>query len=63
MDVRIALVYAIGFGAMAYGFYQFWNDSTVNPQAFVIGGTCVFTAATVQVVVDIWRRLRRLRRR
>lgn len=59
IGVRIALVYAIGFGAVAFGFYRFWHDGTVDQQPFVIGGVCIFTAALIQVIRDIWHRLRR----
>ncbi len=57
--MRAALLYLIGVGTTAYGFYQFWRDGTLNQQMFMIGGTCVGAAALLQVVQDLWRRLRR----
>jgi hypothetical protein len=62
MQARIALVYLMGIAALAYGFYQFWRDGTANAHAMMIGGTCLGTAALVQVVQDLWERLRRRRR-
>ena len=44
---------------MAYGFYEFWRDGTVDQNAFMIGATCVAAAAALQVVSDLWRRMRR----
>ena len=62
IGVRIALVYAIGFGAVAFGFYQFWRDGTVSQHPFVIGGICILTAAAIDVILDIWHRVRGWRR-
>ncbi|HZT78518.1 MAG TPA: hypothetical protein VFA27_17850 [Vicinamibacterales bacterium] len=51
------MLYLIGFGALAYGFFEFWRDRTVDQNAFMIGATCVGVAAALQVVTDLWRRL------
>jgi len=57
--VRAILLYVIGFGALVFGFYEFWRDRTVDQNAFMIGGTCVAVAAALQVFSDLWRRFRR----
>ncbi|HZP48267.1 MAG TPA: hypothetical protein VFB07_07035 [Vicinamibacterales bacterium] len=57
--MRAIVLYVIGFGALAFGFYEFWRDSTVDQNAFMIGATCVGAAAALQVVSDLWRRLKR----
>ena len=59
LTARVTLVYLIGFGSLAYGFYEFWRDDRVNQHAFLIGGTCVATAAAIQVFRDLWHRVRR----
>jgi hypothetical protein len=53
----------MGIVATVYGFYQFWRDGTANAHALTIGGICLGTAALIQVVQDLWQRLRRPRRR
>ena len=55
--MRAILLYVIGFGALAFGFFEFWRDRMVDPNAFMIGGTCVAVAAALQVATDLWRRL------
>ncbi|HUK61686.1 MAG TPA: hypothetical protein VLV15_00085 [Dongiaceae bacterium] len=57
--MRAILLYVIGFGALVFGFYEFWRDRTVDQNAFMIGGTCVAVAAALQVFSDLWRRFRR----
>ncbi len=57
--MRAVLLYIIGFGALAFGFYEFWRDGSVDQNAFMIGATCVGVAAALQVVTDLWRRLRK----
>ncbi len=59
MALRIAIVYAIGVGSLAFGFYEFWRAGTVNQHAFLIGGTCIGAAAAIQVMRDLWDRMRR----
>ena len=56
---RIAIVYGIGFASLVFGFYEFWSEGTVNQHAFLIGGTAVGAAAAVQVIQDLWHRMRR----
>ncbi len=58
-DVRAIVLYIIGFGALAFGFFEFWRYRTVDQNAFMLGGTCVAVAAALQVVSDVWRRLRK----
>jgi hypothetical protein len=60
--MREIILYVIGFAALAYGFYEFWLDRSVDQNAFMIGGTCVAVAAFLQVVSDLWRRVTRRRR-
>ena len=60
--MRTALLYVIGSGSLAYGFYEFWRDQTVDQNAFVIGSTCVAVAAALQVFTDVWRKLMRRKR-
>jgi hypothetical protein len=60
--MRAIILYVIGFGALVYGFYEFWLDRSVDQNAFMIGGTCVAVAAFLQVVSDLWRRVTRRRR-
>ena len=55
--MRAILLYTIGFGALGYGFFEFWRDHAVDQNAFMIGGTCVAVAAALQVAIDLWRRL------
>jgi hypothetical protein len=31
----------------------------VEPDAFVVGGMCIVSAAGIQIVRDLWRRLKR----
>ena len=57
--MRAIVLYVIGFGALAFGFFEFWRDRSVDQNAFVIGGTCVAVAAALQVATDLWRRLTR----
>ena len=57
--MRAVFLYLIGFGALGYGFFEFWRDRVVDQNAFMIGGTCVAVAALLQVVSDLWCRLRR----
>lgn len=59
MTFRIVIIYTIGFVSLAYGFYEFWRDTLVDQNAFLIGGTCLGAAAMVQVVRDLWSRIRR----
>lgn len=54
-----ALLYVIGIAATGYGFYEFWRDATVNQEAFMVGGICLAAGAAVQVLRDLWRRMRR----
>jgi hypothetical protein len=53
------MLYVIGAGLTAYGFYAFWRDATVNQNAFVLGAVCLVAAAGLQILRDLWRRLRR----
>jgi hypothetical protein len=53
------VLYAIGAGSVGLGFYEVWRDGTIDHQAFVVGGMCIVTAAGLQIVRDVWRRLRR----
>lgn len=55
--MRALILYVIGFVALGYGFFEFWRDQIVDPNAFMIGGTCVAAAAALQVFSDLWRRL------
>ena len=57
--MRAIVLYAIGFVALAYGFFEFWRDQTVDQNAFILGGTCLAAAAALQVFSDLWRRLTR----
>ena len=57
--MRIWLLYAIGGAAVAFGFFEFWRDRVADQNAFLIGGICIAAAAALQVIGDIWRRLRR----
>ena len=63
MIVRLAFVYLIGIAAFGVGFYRFLHAGIVDPSAFVIGGTCIVTAATIHVGLDLWDRFRRYRER
>lgn len=54
-----ALLYIIGVAAIGFGFYQFWRDAVVNQEAFLVGGVCLASGAGLQVLRDLWRRLRR----
>jgi hypothetical protein len=60
--VRAIVLYLIGFISLVYGFHEFWQDRTVDQNAFMIGGTCVAVAAALQVFTDLWRRLSRPRK-
>ena len=60
--MRAILLYLVGFGALGYGFFEFWRDRVVDQNAFMIGGTCIAVAAFLQVVADLWRRLTRSRK-
>jgi hypothetical protein len=53
------ILYAIGVALTAYGFYAFWRDATVNQNAFVFGAICLAAGAGLQVLHDLWRKLRR----
>ncbi len=57
--MRAVLLYVAGFGAMAFGFYQFWRDGSVYQQTFIIGGICIASAAAFQIARDLWKRLGR----
>ena len=57
--MRAIFLYLIGFGALGYGFFEFWRDHVADQNAFVIGGTCVAVAAFIQVVADLWQRATR----
>jgi hypothetical protein len=57
--MRAIVLYVIGFVALGYGFYEFWQEHIVDQNAFMIGGTCVAVAAALQVFTDLWRRLSR----
>jgi hypothetical protein len=57
--MRTALLYFIGFASVSFGFYEFWRDQLVDQNAFMIGGVCLATAAGIQVLRDLWRRLKR----
>ena len=59
--MRALILYLIGFGGLAFGFYEFWRDRIVDQNAFMIGGTCVAAAAALQVFTDVWRRLTKKR--
>jgi len=59
--VRLAIVYLIGLAAFGVGFYRFGHEGIVDPSAFVIGGTCIVTAAAIHVGLDLWYRFRRWR--
>jgi hypothetical protein len=53
------ILYTLGVGAFCYGWYVYWKTSLVDPDPFVIAGIFVVTAAGLQVVRDLWGRLRR----
>lgn len=57
--MRALILYVIGFGSLGFGFYQFWRDGTLSQNLFMIGGTCVASAAALQIVQDLWRRFGR----
>ena len=57
--MRAAILYVAGFGALAFGFYQFWRDGSVYQQTFITGGICIACAAALQIVRDLWKRLGR----
>jgi hypothetical protein len=57
--MRPVILYVIGAALTVYGFYVFWRDSTVNQNAFVFGAICLASAAGLQIIRDLWRRLRR----
>ncbi len=59
MRIRVTILYVAGFGAMAFGFYEFWRDGSVYQQTFIVGGICIASAAAVQIAQDLWKRLRR----
>jgi hypothetical protein len=53
------ILYLLGTAAFAYGWYSYWKTSLVDPDPFVLAGMFVVTAAGVQIVRDLWARLRR----
>ena len=53
------ILYLLGVAAFAYGWYVYWKTSLVDPDPFVLAGVFVVTAAGVQIVRDLWARLRR----
>jgi len=57
--VRALILYAIGAGSLAYGFYEFWRAGVVDQNAFGIGAVCLGAAAGLQVLQDLWRKLTR----
>ena len=57
--MRTAVLYVIGVSAVTFGFYEFWRQQLVDQNAFVIGGLCLATAAGLQVIADLWRKLKR----
>ncbi len=57
--MRAAVLYIIGVGAVSFGFYEFWRDQRVDQNAFMLGGLCLATAAGIQILSDLWRRLKR----
>jgi hypothetical protein len=57
--VRVTVLYGIGAAALGYGFWEFWRGDTLDQNAFIIGGVCLTAAAALQVLGDIWRRLRK----
>ena len=57
--MRTALLYLIGVFAVTFGFYEFWHEQLVDQNAFIIGGLCLATAAGLQVIADLWRKLKR----
>jgi hypothetical protein len=57
--VRVWFLYAIGSAAVGFAFFEFWRDRIADQNAFLIGGLCIAAAAGMQVLGDIWRRLRR----
>ena len=56
---RIWILYAAGVGAIGFGFVEFWRENIADQNAFLIGGMCIAAAAALQVLGDIWRKLRR----
>jgi hypothetical protein len=61
--VRALILYLAGLGSITYGFYEFWRTNTVDPNAFMVGGTCLGVAAALQVFADIVRRIKSARSR
>ncbi len=59
--MRAAILYLAGFGMLGFGFYQFWRDGSVYQQTFISGGICIASAAALQIVQDLWRRINRRR--
>ena len=59
LNISPAILYLAGVAAFVYGWYVYWQTGIVEPDPFVIAGLCVVSAAGVQVVRDLWRRLRR----
>jgi len=57
--VRPAILYVLGVALTGYGFYAFWRDGTVNQNALIFGAICLAAAAGLQILADLWRRLRR----
>jgi hypothetical protein len=56
---RLVLVYVIGVVALAVGFYEFWQRGVINMNAFLIGSTCLVSAAAIQVARSLWLQFRR----
>jgi hypothetical protein len=53
------ILYLIGIAAFVDGAFFYWRDSVVVSDAFMVGTTCIVSAAGLQVVRDLWRRLRK----
>ena len=57
--MRSRLLYLVGFCAVAYGFYEFLRDQTVDSNALLLGSVCIAAGAGLSIIGDVWRRLRR----
>ena len=61
MRFRLALVYLIGVSALAFGFYEFWRSRTVDQSAFLIGTTCIVSAAAIHAGLSLWEEFKERR--
>ncbi|HZR25699.1 MAG TPA: hypothetical protein VFA59_19025 [Vicinamibacterales bacterium] len=57
--MRAVILYAIGAGSLAFGFYEFWRDGVADQNAFGIGAVCLAAGAGLQVLQDLWRKITR----